>query len=142
MFGAGTAAMEYQDVVDCPLIGSPWLSSQRKPANEELPRSSDTHRRGIVLLWAKLAAPGSPGSAPQFMRFSESNAVLVEPYVPVIGTGSGLVWQKPGFRPTVTFMSISVSPGAVAVPTSRPRLAPDDTLMVCEKGVHEATPMP
>jgi len=33
--------------------------------------------RGLpVMLWARLAAPGSPGSDPQAVRFSESNAVL------------------------------------------------------------------
>src|SRR4029077_3197541 len=128
-FGAGTAAIEYQDVVDCPTRGNPILSSQMGPANG-IPIASVTHRKGMVLLLAKLAAPGSPGSDPQVVRFSESNAVLVEPYTPVIGIGSGFVWHRRAFRPMAMFMSSAVSPGSVAVPVSRPRSAPDVTLMM------------
>src|ERR1700745_3459894 len=91
MFGAGTAGIEYDDVFDCPTRGNPTLSSQRGPANETAPSTSVMQRGRIELLCARLAGAGSPGSDPQIVRFSESNAVLVEPYAPVIGIGSGLI---------------------------------------------------
>src|SRR5437016_14378323 len=56
-FGAGTAGIEYEDVVDCPARGSPMLSSQRKPANELAPSTSVAQKERILLLWAKVAAP-------------------------------------------------------------------------------------
>src|SRR6266481_726991 len=104
---AGTAGTEYQLVADCPVYGNPRLSSQVKPAMEPAPSSSVMQRRGLVLLWARLAAPGSPGSDPQALRFSESKAVVKGPpygrpvtgSTPPRGMGSGFTWQKGSFRP-------------------------------------------
>src|SRR6266478_5086515 len=96
---ARTAGTEYQLAVDCPLTGNPRLSSHRKPAIEPAPSSSVAQRSGLVLLCAKLAAPGSPGSDPHAVRFSESKAVLKGASR---GMGSGFTWQNPSFRPIAT----------------------------------------
>src|SRR5258708_18348536 len=97
MFAAGTAGTEYHVPVGCVLKGNPKLSSNRKLAKEFAPVSSDMQdnakRNGKVegMLWARLAVPGSPGSDPHAVRFSESKAVLKGV---LRGTGSGFTWQN------------------------------------------------
>src|SRR6266545_1210880 len=84
-FCAGTAGVEYQDAVAAE-NGRPRLSSHTGPACDAGPRTSVAHRAGFVLSWARLAAPGSPGSNPQVVSVSESKAVLKGASS---GTGSG-----------------------------------------------------
>src|SRR5438552_246813 len=94
---AGTAGTEYQVLVPCPLRGSPKLSSQRKL--DGMPLTSNEQAIRAILLCKGLiraAAPGSPGSDPQTLRVSESNAVLKGA---LSGMGSGFCWQKKSFRP-------------------------------------------